>query len=363
MNEIFISWSKSKSKELAKNTKIILETLMPSTKIFMSEEDIHAGEHVQDKIIQHIEQCDTLILCFTAENKKSPWLLYEAGYASGLHKCVIPFLFDKDSLWHSWIDNPMNIAREIDFYKDSFEIDFLEAFSLKNTTYTESCLNAFKNEVTETKEKYRKIDVQCEDFVEKLITIDKFTINSPFYRDKVAYFLSGFETFELWKAIIQSFLYTGKYLWIYGRKNMKLFGGNFNELFEYLDQKSVRPNMDGIDFKILFLNPSAEEVQHAHVDQDIFEFELRATISRARKTVGSNIVLQKCFKMYSNRREEIIIRVDNCIIYAKPHFDINGMPNIMTNNKFEVFSASSDKGKECINKYLEVWNNAVDLFD
>ena len=121
--------------------------------------------------------------------------------------------------------------------------------------------------------------------------------------------------------------------------------------------------MDGIDFKILFLNPSAEEVQHAHVDQDIFEFELRATISRARKTVGSNIVLQKCFKMYSNRREEIIIRVDNCIIYAKPHFDINGMPNIMTNNKFEVFSASSDKGKECINKYLEVWNNAVDLFD
>lgn len=272
MNEIFISWSKSKSKELAKNTKIILETLMPSTKIFMSEEDIHAGEHVQDKIIQHIEQCDTLILCFTAENKKSPWLLYEAGYASGLHKCVIPFLFDKDSLWHSWIDNPMNIAREIDFYKDSFEIDFLEAFSLKNTTYTESCLNAFKNEVTETKEKYRKIDVQCEDFVEKLITIDKFTINSPFYRDKVAYFLSGFETFELWKAIIQSFLYTGKYLWIYGRKNMKLFGGNFNELFEYLDQKSVRPNMDGIDFKILFLNPSAEEVQHAHVDQDIFEW-------------------------------------------------------------------------------------------
>lgn len=27
------------------------------------------------------------------------------------------------------------------------------------------------------------------------------------------------------------------------------FGGNFNELFEYLDKKAVHPNMDGIDFK------------------------------------------------------------------------------------------------------------------
>ena len=181
--------------------------------------------------------------------------------------------------------------------------------------------------------------------------------------NKAAYFLSGFETFELWNAVIESFLYTGKYLWIYGRKNMKLFGGNFNELFEYLDEKSVQPQMGGIDFKILFLNPTSEEVKFAHKDQDIFEPELRATISRAKKTVGSNKILQQCFKMYSNRREEVIIRVDNCIIYSKPHFDINGMPDIMTNNKFEVFSANSKKGKECIKKYLEIWDKSVDIFD
>lgn len=363
MSEIFISWSKPKSRELAKNTKYILETLLSNTEIFMSEEDIHAGDYVQDTIIQHIVQCDILILCFTSENKKSPWLLYEAGYASGLHKRVIPLLFDKDSLWHSWIDNPMNIAREIDFSKESFEIDFLEAFSLEKSLYTDSCIKTYKEKIYEIKERYRQVDTQCEDLIEKLISIDKFTINSPYYQNKVAYFLSGFETFELWKAIIQSFLYTGKYLWIYGRKNMKLFGGNFNELFEYLDQKAAQPNMAGIDFKVLFLNPTADEVHYAHKDQDIFEPELRATISRAKKTIGSNKVLQQCFKMYSNRREEIIIRVDNCIIYAKPHFDINGMPNIMTNSKFEVFSASSDKGKECINKYLAVWENAVYMFD
>ena len=33
----------------------------------------------------------------------------------------------------------------------------------------------------------------------------------------------------------------------------------------------------------------------------------------------------------------------------------------MTDSKFEVFSATSERGKECIEKYCAVWNGAVDL--
>lgn len=66
-------------------------------------------------------------------------------------------------------------------------------------------------------------------------------------------------------------------------KNMKLFGGNFNELFQYLDEKSMMPNMDGIDFKLMFLNPDSDEVNFAHKDQDIFKSELRTTMLRAKK--------------------------------------------------------------------------------
>ena len=47
-------------------------------------------------------------------------------------------------------------------------------------------------------------------------------------------------------------MYTGKYLWIYGRKNMKLFGGNFKELFDYLEEKSLNNQMFGIDFVVCF---------------------------------------------------------------------------------------------------------------
>lgn len=93
------------------------------------------------------------------------------------------------------------------------------------------------------------VDVQCEDFIDKLISTNAFTIENPVFRHRTAYFFTGFESFDLYKSIVDSFLYTGKYLWIYGRKNMKLFGGNFKELFRYLDEKSYsNSDMDGIDF-------------------------------------------------------------------------------------------------------------------
>lgn len=362
MSKIFISWSKSKSRDLAIEIKHLLESLDPRSKIFMSEDDISAGERVQEKIIHEIADCDILLLCFTKENKKSPWLLYEAGFANGLNKKIIPLLFDTDPSWHSWIDNPMNFAREINITESDFATKFIQSFELRDSSYIRNSLSDFVKETEKIKDKHRQVDAQCEDFVELLASNDAFRAESPIYRNRIAYFLTGFETFDLWKSIVQSFLYTGKYLWIYGRKNMKLFGGNFNNLFEYLEEKTVNENMFGIDFRCLFLDPDSDEVKYAHKQQDIFSQELDATIKRAKHVIGDNQVLQKCFRKYSNRREEIIIRLDNCIIYSKPHFDENGQPQIMTDTKFEVFSASSKHGQECIQKYCAVWNSAIELF-
>lgn len=362
MSNIFISWSKAKSRDLAIETKNLLESLDPHVNVFMSEENISAGEKVQEKIIRKIKECDILLLCFTRENKKSPWLLYEAGFACGLNKIVIPILFDPDPNWHSWIDNPMNVFREININESSFEKSFIGCFNLSDSVYIRNILKSFKKNIDQIKEKYRQVDIQCEDFVNLLLSNSAFRVESPIYRNRTAYFLTGFETYDLWKTIIQSFLYTGKYLWIYGRKNMKLFGGNFKELFDYLEEKSINNNMCGIDFRCLFLNPKSEEVKHAHKQQDIFLQELDATIKRAKHQIGDNHILQKCFRMYSNKREEVIIRLDNCIIYSKPHFDENGQPQIMTDTKFEVFSVSSPRGRECVAKYSTVWENAENLF-
>lgn len=362
MSNIFISWSKAKSRDCAIEIKNLIKSIDSHSDVFMSEEDISAGEKVQEIIFNKIAECDKLILCFTQENHKSPWLLYEAGYANGLNKVVIPFLFDSDPNWHSWIDNPMNVVREINIKDSHFEATFIKCFNLHDSSYIRTMLVDFALKIENIKEKYRQVHVHCEDFVDTLLSNNAFKVESPIYRDKAAYFLTGFETFDLWKSIVDSFLYSGKYLWIYGRKNMKLFGGNFKVLFEYLEEKSLNETMSGIDFRCMFLSPEADEVKYAHKQQDIFLQELDATIKRAKYQVGDNPILQKCFRLYSNRREEIIIRLDNCIIYAKPHFDKNGQPQIMTDTKFEVFSASSQRGQICIEKYCAIWNEAIDLF-
>jgi len=361
--KIFISWSKRKSMEMAIKTKEFLEKINPQIETFVSEVDINGGEDVQNKIIDKIIECDKLVLCFTKENKKAPWLLFEAGYARGLSRPVIPLLFDDDPNWHSWIDNPMNVAREIQFDRYDFVSTFITNFKLKDSADTKRKIENYRQSILDIKEKYRLVDVHCEDFVDKLINNDAFVLENPYFREKTAHFLSGFESFDLYKTIIDSFLYTGKHLWIYGRKNMKLFGGSFKNFFKYLKEKASdgHVGMDGIDFRCLFLDPNSSEVEKAHLQQNIFKPELELTILRAKDVIGDNSEFKKCFRLYSNKRDAIIIRVDNCIIYSRPTFDAEGRPQLLTNTSFEVFSAKSDKGAECLKIFERVWFSAKEL--
>lgn len=357
--KVFISWSKSKSREFAIATKELLTSVNPHIEAFVSEVDIHAGEDVQEKIIEKIKECDKLVLCFSKENKKSPWLLFEAGFARGIGKNVIPLLFDDDPNWHSWIDSPMNIAREIPFNSVKFIESFMISFGLTHSKSNKNKLENYVKAIIEIKEQFRDVDIQCEDFVGRLVNDNAFIVENPFFRDRVAHFLTGFESFDLLKAIIESFMYTGKYLWIYGRKNMKLLSGSFQEFFKYLEEKTYSNSyMDGIDFRCLFLDPTSPEVDKAHIRKEIFVPELDACILRAKDVIKDNKKLQSCFRLYSNKREEIIIRLDSCIIYSRPNFDVYGRPQLLTNTGFEVFSTQSPKGQECIHKFEDVWNKA-----
>ena len=359
--QVFISWSKDKGKEIAIKTKELLKSI--NINAFVSEVDINGGEEVQQKILAKIKECKKLVLCFTKENKKAPWLLFEAGFARGLKKTVIPLLFDDDPNWHSWKDNPMNIAKEVKFNSENFVTEFINSFDLDDSDITKEKIKSYKKAIKSIKDKFKEVDAQCEDIVEKLTHNGTFIMENPFFRDKTAFFLSGFESYDLYKTIIDSFLYTGKYLWIYGRKNMKLFGGSFTSFFNYLKEKACGKHlgMDGIDFKCLFLDPDSDEVEGAHLQQNIFPSELNATILRAKDVIGDNSQLRKCFRLYSNKREEIIIRVDKSIIYSMPVFDANGRPALLTNSAFEVFSTDSDKGKECVRKFETVWSAAKEF--
>ena len=190
--KIFISWSKRNSMEFALKTKALLESIDPSIEAFLSEKDINAGEDIQEKIISNIIECDKLILCFTKENKMSPWLLFEAGYARALNKTVIPFLFDTDINWHSWVDNPMYVAREIYYNDENFVNTFIQGLKVADTSINRDIIKKFKNDIIDIKEKNRIVDVQCEDFVDKLVSSQAFTLENPIFRNKTAHFFTGY---------------------------------------------------------------------------------------------------------------------------------------------------------------------------
>lgn len=115
-------------------------------------------------------------------------MLYEAGFANGLNKRIIPFLFDVDPNWHSWIDNPMNFAREINVTESDFTEKFIQGFDLHDSSYVRNILDNFIKRTEEIKEKHRQIDVQCEEFVELLTSNDAFRAESPIYRNRTAFF-------------------------------------------------------------------------------------------------------------------------------------------------------------------------------
>lgn len=116
---------------------------------------------------------------------------------------------------------------------------YFSAFNIPNTKSNRAKFERYIQSIIDIKEKFRAVDIQCEDLVESLIHSDAFVVENPFYRKRIAHFLTGFESFDLYKIIIESFMYTWKYLWIYWRKNMKLFSGSFQDFLNILKKKHI----------------------------------------------------------------------------------------------------------------------------
>ncbi len=96
---------------------------------FFSQKDISAGKEFEKEITTAIEQCDTLFAIITPDSRKAPWLLYEAGYAKGNGKRVVPILFYEDEKWTSWVDNPLNTSQHISIDRTDFANKLLEVIN------------------------------------------------------------------------------------------------------------------------------------------------------------------------------------------------------------------------------------------
>lgn len=93
--KIFVSWSGNSSKSVANALKIWLRYVFPKLNVWMSEQNIQAGEKWGVELGKALAECKLGIICLTPESLQSRWLTFEAGALSAAIDCsrVIPYRF------------------------------------------------------------------------------------------------------------------------------------------------------------------------------------------------------------------------------------------------------------------------------
>jgi hypothetical protein len=77
--KVFLSWSGSRSKELAEGLRDWRKPVIQSLNPWMSSEDIEKGAVWETEILGNLVDAKAGIICVTPENQSATWLNFEAG--------------------------------------------------------------------------------------------------------------------------------------------------------------------------------------------------------------------------------------------------------------------------------------------
>lgn len=373
-NKIFLSWSKSKSKDLAKELKFFFENIFGKEINILISQGTEKGSLVDIGVHSSLLESKICIVCITAESLKSPWLMYEAGVIFGFGGIVIPIIFEEISAWHKWEDKPLVKFIPLQ-YKNSKD-EFLKLISKVEQEFIVEALNfnrnwnSFYEKVNEVLTKNDSIPIECKRLVEKLKKQNDnyFTPDSPEIREQQIIFHRGFHSHPLYKILTDNLKDDGgKYFWYYGRKGSKILNRQYLSFFEYIAEVEKLGGM-GVDFRFLIVKPNSVGANKADRGQkEKFNLGLQESIEYALNLENIGLTTNKYFRLYENIRDRLIVRSDNSVLSAGQVYDTNGVLNYFTERPFGIFSTiksksdSDNKGFLLIKKFEEVWENSEPL--
>lgn len=93
---VFVSWSGTKSREVAVALREWLPGVINSVEPFVSSKDIDSGTRWQMEVAAQLEATAYGIVCVTRENQEAPWLNFEAGALAKVVESakVVPLAID-----------------------------------------------------------------------------------------------------------------------------------------------------------------------------------------------------------------------------------------------------------------------------
>ena len=356
---IFLSWSGNTSRICASIVKEMLEDCFgESINIFMSSEDIILGTNGITAIYNSLSSSEICIAFITPMNINAPWISFEAGviaaksseFVSKGHSIVIPLFLGKIDL-NKFSKHPLN-----NFQYCDFSIDALERIceTILNRIDCRDRIKFMKRINKKINQYYERISfkIACipgDGILEPqgLAELLSNKIESVYAQGEISYFKSGFETPELYETIIK---YVDKRLYVFGRKNTKLFTNTNRSFFEDLSRKT----QNGFDFKCLFISPSCKYVKKAQNDQYFLE-HLNDRILSAKSLIGDKLFEQTC-RTYDCLRDTAVIVADNAVIYSAIRYLPNGVPKPLTHSDFYITSVNNQIGEQYLHMFNQTWN-------
>src|ERR1039457_6596951 len=76
MTEVFVSWSGSRAKAVARSLRDWIPCVLQSVRPWMSEGDLDAGSRWQVELAKKLQQVNFGIICLTPETVNTPWVLF-----------------------------------------------------------------------------------------------------------------------------------------------------------------------------------------------------------------------------------------------------------------------------------------------
>jgi hypothetical protein len=356
--KVFVSWSGKRSRLYAEKLVEWLPRVINALKPWMSDKDIGAGIPWFEKIGKTLASNKIGLICVTPENMDAPWLTFEAGALSKAFKAarVCPILFGLDP---AELTGPLSQFQSTKFEEKSMrkllnDLNDLRGSSKLDKEILEDTFNLRWPQLKKTIEKLSTTEIECGprcwDGVLKVLTGPTFPEPSI---GRAAHFSYGFESHALYDSLCS---FTQNRLYIFGRKNRKLFDRDHRNFFEQLKERLDK----GFDFRCLFLDTesSREVLCASHQDAD-FNTQLNNCIANAISLLEElKIDASKICRKYQLIRVFHLIIADNAVLYTPIQMNEAGCPHRLTRSPFAIVDANEGVGASMVKMFEDTWKAA-----
>ena len=350
-----------RSKKTAEVLKKYLPILLQQVEPWMSSKDIYKGDVWMREVGENLNSHQIGIICVTPENVTSPWILFEAGAISKQLKSskVFPLLLGMNP---SDVYGPLSqfqstVIEKNDFKKLIQSINSLTRGGGVSKDVLDVTFDIFWPRMEEDLINISEVKIEgtALNIANVTSVFRKYGLPEPAIGNHI-YFSSGFESHNLYSIAYEV---AQKRIWIWGRKNRKVFDKEHKNFFSRL-RDLIALNFD---FRVLFLDPNSDAtlISRSHKDAD-FSTQLESSIVNACQTCTmSGVEFSDISRCYNSLRNTGMVIVDDAILYSPIQYDKNGYVEPLTKSPFNIVGSESNLGIDLEQSFLNCWQNSSKL--